>query len=270
MERTIARLCKYIENSENIRILFAVENGSRAWRLSSKDSDFDVRFVFVRDVKEYLKINKPVDVITYNYDKDGIPCSEHDKIFIDIVGFDLFKFCTLLHKSNPTCMEWLISDIVYYGEQNKVFREFAVKHFNPSTLFYHYKSMCKNNYLKYLKSHNLVTYKKYLYAFRGLINAKWVITKKTIPPIIFTDALDDNEMRKIIPKEIIGYLKSMIELKKQGKEKDIITNIPLLDHYIEDFIHNEDDLNTFNGKTRQSAALNMLNNEIQNILLSKH
>jgi predicted nucleotidyltransferase len=35
-----------IEQRENVRILLAVESGSRAWGLSSPDSDYDVRFVY--------------------------------------------------------------------------------------------------------------------------------------------------------------------------------------------------------------------------------
>ena len=95
----------------------------------------------------------------------------------------------MLSSSNPTTIEWLITDIVYFGKQNSVFKEYAVKNFNKISLYHHYKSMCKNNYLKYLKSGASLTYKKYLYTFRGLVNAKWVAHKKSLPPIIFTGAL---------------------------------------------------------------------------------
>ena len=61
--------------------------------------------------------------------------------------------------------------------------------------------MCRNNYLKYLKSGDLVTYKKYLYAYRGLVNAKWVAHKRSIPPINFVDAL--KEMKGILPESIM-------------------------------------------------------------------
>ena len=71
MKDKIKELCKNIETEKNIKILFAVENGSRAWRMDSKDSDYDVRFVFVRPIKEYIQINKPGEVITTAFDKDG-------------------------------------------------------------------------------------------------------------------------------------------------------------------------------------------------------
>ena len=54
------RLSK-IEKRENIRIIYACESRSRAWGFASPDSDYDVRFVFVRPVQDYLRVdNFPV------------------------------------------------------------------------------------------------------------------------------------------------------------------------------------------------------------------
>ena len=68
MKELIKKICKRVEKEKNIKILFAIENGSRAWRMSSKDSDYDVRFVYIRPVKEYLQISTPGDVLRYFYD----------------------------------------------------------------------------------------------------------------------------------------------------------------------------------------------------------
>lgn len=46
MKKEIISLCKQLEKEHHIKILFAVESGSRLWRVDSKDSDYDVRFVF--------------------------------------------------------------------------------------------------------------------------------------------------------------------------------------------------------------------------------
>ncbi len=196
MKEKIRDICKNIETENNIKILFAVENGSRAWRMDSKNSDFDVRFVFVRPLQEYIQINKPIEVIGLTFNKEGKPCPPKGA-FIDISGFDLFKYVKMLSVSNPTTIEWLMSDIVYYGKQNEIFKKFAIEHFNPKSLYLHYKSLCRNNYQKYLKTENKVTYKKYLYAYRGLVNANWVAHKQTVPPIIFVEAIKN--MNRIIP-----------------------------------------------------------------------
>lgn len=48
----IADKLKEIEKSENVKILHAVESGSRAWGFESPDSDFDVRFIYVRKIDD--------------------------------------------------------------------------------------------------------------------------------------------------------------------------------------------------------------------------
>ncbi len=259
MREKIRDICKNIETENNIKILFAVENGSRAWRMDSKNSDFDVRFVFVRPLQEYIQINKPVEVIGVTLNKEGKP-SLPKGAFIDISGFDIFKYVKLLSVSNPTTIEWLMSDIVYYGKQNEIFKKFAIEHFNPKSLYLHYKSLCRNNYLKYIKPENKVTYKKYLYAYRGLVNAYWVAHKQTVPPIIFAEAIKN--MKEIIPLSATNKLLEIIDLKSQGKEGDIIKNIVDLDKPIETFL--EDDSET--PPERLPSALGELNEELRKLV----
>lgn len=261
MKARIKEICKNIEKEENVKILFAVENGSRAWRMDSKDSDYDVRFVFVRPVKEYIQIKKPKEVINVAFDKTGNQCSAKGAL-IDISGFDIYKYVKLLSSSNPTTIEWLISDIIYYGKQNKALKKFATQNFSKISLYHHYKSMCRNNYIKFLKPQNQATYKKYLYAYRGLINAKWVVHKDSVPPIIFAEALKC--MQNIIPNQILNKLHKIIDLKSEGEEKDIIKNIIMLDKHIEGFL--KDDSEAPTEKLR--APLNDLNEELRNIVLN--
>ena len=59
--QSIKERLSQIEERENIRIIYACESGSRAWGFASTDSDYDVRFVFVRPVQDYLRVdNLPV------------------------------------------------------------------------------------------------------------------------------------------------------------------------------------------------------------------
>lgn len=102
MRNMIVERLKEIEQRENIRILHAVESGSRAWGFASPDSDYDVRFIYVRPRDFYLKLEKTRDVLEFPIDD-----------FLDINGWDLQKALRLLHKSNPSVFEWFKSPIVY-------------------------------------------------------------------------------------------------------------------------------------------------------------
>lgn len=234
MKKEIVSKLKLIEHMENVKILFAVEAGSRVWRLDSSDSDYDVRFVFARSKEDYLSVFQPKDVIEYAYDKEFQHCDIKGS-FIDIVGFDILKFARLLSKSNPSMIEWLMSDMVYLGKQPKDVLKHMKDSFDSTALWYHYQSMCKQNYLKYIKSGDLVTYKKYLYSMRGLVNSLWVKGLHSLPPIDFNDGIAGIELPSYISKS----LKEMIELKKEGREKEIIQNKVKIDSFIESYLREE-------------------------------
>ena len=52
-----------IEHRNDVRLLLAVESGSRAWGFPSADSDYDVRFIYARSLNSYLSFRQPRDVI---------------------------------------------------------------------------------------------------------------------------------------------------------------------------------------------------------------
>jgi uncharacterized protein len=90
MEEIIKQKLMDIERTENVRILLAVESGSRAWGFASPDSDYDVRFLYVRPKTDYLRLEAVRDVIE-------LPINE----VLDINGWDLQKALRLLYTSNP-------------------------------------------------------------------------------------------------------------------------------------------------------------------------
>ena len=102
MEVLIREKLKEIEQREDCRILLAVESGSRAWGFASPDSDYDVRFIYVRTKESYLRLDRVRDVIE-------VPINDE----LDINGWDVDKALKLLHKSNPTVFEWFSAPIIY-------------------------------------------------------------------------------------------------------------------------------------------------------------
>ena len=61
MNEEIKKEVARIEKQHDIRILYAVESGCRAWGFASIDSDWDVRFIYVHKLDWYLKIEPTKD-----------------------------------------------------------------------------------------------------------------------------------------------------------------------------------------------------------------
>jgi len=76
-------------------VLFACESGSRAWGFASRDSDYDVRFLYVHRRAWYLSVEDRRDVIEQPLADD-----------LDVSGWELRKALRLLRKSNPPLLEW--------------------------------------------------------------------------------------------------------------------------------------------------------------------
>ena len=69
MEEIITQKLSEIEQNENVKIILAVESGSRAWGINSIDSGYNVRFIYLRNLEFYLKLEKVRDSIECQYDK---------------------------------------------------------------------------------------------------------------------------------------------------------------------------------------------------------
>ena len=208
---------KEIEEKENVKIIYCVESGSRAWGFASPDSDYDVRFIYVRNKEDYLKLNKNRDVIEWRLDD-----------VLDINGWDIQKALRLLYKSNPTLFEWSMSPIVYKTTpQWEKISGIVSQYFLEKTGVYHYLSMAKGNYREYLKTDE-VKLKKYFYVIRPILACKWILDKKTAPPMLFSEL-----MNECLDDELKPEINRLLEIKKQTSELGKGKRIDVINDYIE-------------------------------------
>lgn len=217
MEKIIQEKLKEIEEKENVRIIMAIESGSRAWGFASPDSDYDVRFVYVRKLEDYLRLEKTKDVIEWQLDD-----------VLDINGWDLKKALFLMHDSNPSIFEWCASQIIYKDseafEQLKMIRH---KYYSRKKSLYHYWHMANNNYEAYLQGEE-VKIKKYFYVIRPLLAAKWVVDKKIQPPMLFSELIEAE-----LPVELRGIVDNLLKMKQEMPEMGLAPKIKELDEFIE-------------------------------------
>lgn len=251
MKNKIQNLLKQIEKDNDINIIFAIENGSRSWGMASKDSDFDVRFVFKRALNDYITLNPVKNVINFAFDKDLNPCETQGSL-IDMSGFDIYKYLKLLLASNPTTIEWLNSPVVYYGDNNLPLREYMKENFNQERLFKHYFSLFRHNYWEFIQQAKAITYKKYLYSMRGLLNAIYVYEFDKIPPIDLRMTVE--EIKALIPDNVYKKLQEVIEIKSQGLKRDVILRIPEFDAFFN--IELQKEYNSFNSRKPDVEVFN--------------
>ena len=220
MKEKIQEQLRRIEEAENIKILLAVESGSCAWGFASPDSDYDVRFIYIRRLEDYLRLDAIRDVIE-------LPIND----VLDINGWDLQKTLRLLHKSNPTLFEWFSSPIVYQKtEFADKFRDLMMHYFSSKKTLYHYVSMAEGNYREYLKG-DLVRAKKYFYVLRPVLACQWILDWGTPPPMLFSELL-----KAELPVELIDVVNQLLELKMNSPEVKLVKRISEINEYLDESI----------------------------------
>ena len=205
MRQKILQRLAEIESKYDVKVLFAVESGSRAWGFASKDSDYDVRFIYIHRKEWYLSLIEGRDVIE-ELDPDGV---------LDLAGWDLKKALLLMGKGNCAFAEWLNSPLTYYRDENffELISTLKDMYFRKVSAVNHYYHMAVNHDKRYLEKRGCEL-KRFMYHLRGLLAAKWAAVHGTYPPVLF-NGLVENMVQDDSIKACIEHL---IELKKESRE----------------------------------------------------
>jgi predicted nucleotidyltransferase len=192
-----------IESMFNVEILFAAESGSRAWGFHSTDSDYDVRFIFKRPLKDYMSVEKMSQVIDMG----------------------------LFRNSNPPLVEWLQSPIIYRtGDLGDALRNLAKTDLCMARFAHHHRNLAQGNWDTYFKDRHTVSHKKYLYVLRSIFCALWTLKHGTPPPTEFAEVLKG----LTLPLDVALQLKSLVDIKMSGVECSLGQPIAVLDNWIVD------------------------------------
>lgn len=226
VEKYIKELLTDIEKDENVIILYACESGSRAWGFPSSDSDYDVRFLYIRPIEWYLSIEEGRDVI------ELINSPFTNELF-DLRGWDIKKALKLYKKSNPPLLEWLHSPIIYLEKDDvaQQMRKLLPEFYSPLSCLFHYLHMAKKNFREYLKG-DKVWIKKYFYILRPVLACKWI--EKDLGPVpmefqILVDRIIESDGLKTVIKELI-------KRKKEGEELSWGSKIPEINNFLDEEI----------------------------------
>lgn len=220
MRDEVLRELNRLEKQHNVKILYAVESGSRAWGFESKDSDWDVRFIYVHPLDWYLKID---------IQKDNIEEMLENKL--DLAGWELRKTLKLFRKSNPPLFEWLRSPIVYKEQSSLVpnLRILSENYFSQRSCMYHYLQSANNNFTRYLQKEQ-INLKKYFYVLRPILACEWLLKEGTMPPMEFWSLVE-----KVVGDEtLLMEINKLLEKKIDGDELKRERRNEVLSNYLED------------------------------------
>lgn len=248
--QTIIEELYKIELKENIKILYCVEAGSRTWGFASPNSDYDIRFIYVRPIEDYLRLDRIVDTITLNIDD------------LDIVGWDIQKVLKLLNASNPTLFEWNSSPIIYRTTREwESISKIMDKYFSKKAAIHCYKNQAVSTYKRYLVG-STIKRKKYFEALRSILYCRYILDKGTLPSASFWDLAE-----KYLEENHLSYVKSLFKVKQKDpqllKGSPKIDDITYINYYIEASLDEiEEKLNQVEDNLSKSSE------ELNNIFLS--
>ena len=133
-----------------------------------------------------------------------------------------------MHDSNPSIFEWCASPIIYRdSEPFEELKKIRQVYYSRKKSLYHYWHMANNNYQAYLQGEE-VRIKKYFYVIRPLLAARWIVDKKTQPPMLFSELIEAE-----LPERLKTTIDNLLEMKQNMPEMGVAPKIALLDEFID-------------------------------------
>jgi uncharacterized protein len=199
-------------------VLFACESGSRGWQFPSPDSDYDVRFIYVRKENFYLSVFDRTYDLNFPITGD-----------LDIYGWDIRKVLQLVMKSNTTPFEWLQSPIIYEEVPGfrQAFWQLCTNYFSQRSNIHHYLGIAQGA-LDTTMNTDEIRIKKLFYVLRPLLAAKWCLDKNSIAPMTI------GPLMELLPTLLQSEIEKLIKLKATSAESFVIRINAGLHSYIND------------------------------------
>ncbi|MGE7905748.1 nucleotidyltransferase domain-containing protein [Peribacillus sp. NPDC094092] len=199
-ENLISRL-RYLEKKEDMTILMAAVTGSHSFGLSSCQSDYDVRFIYVHnDKRSYLRLSQPVEVIQMKED------------LFDMEGWDIFKSSRLILKSNPALFELfqsrikLITHPDFYRKMNHLMADC----YSKKVLGHHYYRMMSGNLQQLTKARGSERkeLKTWVQVYRSYLILEYMIQQGSLPPLSVWELLDSVSIDQELKARIAWIFKA--------------------------------------------------------------
>jgi predicted nucleotidyltransferase len=208
-----------VEIATEVKIILAIESGSRGWGFAATNADYDCRFLYVHKQEHYLSIFERKEFIEY----------EVDEIY-DVKGYDIKRALNYIVKSQATINEWLSSNVVYIKNEPIVqnLKTLASSFFNPIPISHHYLSLARKMLAEIMNAED-AKIKKYFYILRPIANLNYIHQYKKMPFMEYEKTLEATTPSI----EIFSAIQELKNQKIKTLEHDKIPpNKLLIDYFI--------------------------------------
>jgi len=217
IQQEILNKLQSTEATHDVKIIHAIESGSRGWGFAAKDADYDCRFIYVRPQDWYLSVQARTEFIEYAV----------DEVF-DIRGYDISRVLKYIARPDIAVYEWLSSNEIYIRNNALVsqLQALTVAYFNPVPTSWHYLKLAERMY-DAVASTDQAKIKKYYYILRPIANLNYIWQHRKMPHMEYTRTIAEIEM----PSDVLSAIQGLTQIKQAAHEHDTIEKQELLLSY---------------------------------------
>ncbi|KAA9240374.1 MULTISPECIES: nucleotidyltransferase domain-containing protein [Aerococcus] len=205
MQKTIQETLNSIEEEYGVKIIYACETGSRAWDYNSADSDYDISFIYVGPLSDYVILEGAAqhsDVIYKTVDEN-----------LNFKGWDFKKALDLIGNSNGPIIEWFSSPIVYrQSEYSEELKKLSHSYGVAKSLAAHYFYMGSHILHKY--EANQMPAQRYLLLIRSFLIADTYVNQKSLESLSLLDLARTN-----LPEKLGRIVEDIIHQRQVGDDE---------------------------------------------------
>ena len=213
-----------------VKVLMAVESGSRGWGFPGKDSDWDCRFIYMRPREQYLSVYQQKEQLNYIDKEYGGD--------LDIVGWDIRKVLRHAAKGSVVMSEWVQSPLVYQEEEgfaDLLIESALLPWYQPSVALTSYLGMA-NSAIAGLRAAggtsnpgippqvevlSTLPSKKLMYYMRTILAAYWASSGRPLPHMSMSGLLTHFiEQRPWHPAHA-QHIRELVDEKASLTEKEL-------------------------------------------------
>jgi len=218
IKQNIIEKLHQIEAKHDMKIILAIESGSRGWGFAAADADYDCRFIYVHKAERYLSVFEMPEFIEHELNET-----------YDIKGYDLKRAIKYIVKSQAVINEWLSSNVIYIKNESIIQRlqSLAADFFNPVPISHHYLSLARKM-LAEITASDEAKIKKYFYILRPIANLNFIHQYNKMPFMEYDKTLEATAP----PQDIFNAVQELKKRKASLPEHDKIpTHNQLIEYF---------------------------------------